>query len=524
MINLNNLIKSGINIIQIVSYENERVEGDVHKSASELNRNWFKWNISSGLKKFNGKNFDIIDNTEDNRAILDWYESDEAKDSILILEEFNLQLRDNSFLISKIKDIALNDSFKKDRTLIMLQTKKEIPSELEKEVYIEELDLPSRKDLTIIFNKVCKNYGVKSEGNIEKIIESALGLTIMEAERAFSKAIVQTGQLTEKEIQIIIQEKENIIKNSGHLEYYHHNETLDDVGGLDILKDWLKRRGRAFEEKAKEYGLETPRGILLLGIPGTGKSLCAKAVGSAWQFPIIKLDMGKIFGGIVGESESNIRKALKIAEAVSPSVLWIDEIEKGLSGLASSGSTDGGTTSRVLGTFLTWMQEKKKPVFVVATANNISGLPPELLRKGRVDEIFFVDLPLKEDREEIIKIHLKRIKRDYNNFDISKIADACEDFSGAEIEEAIKEALFKAFDENEEITTEHIIEAMKKTYPISKTMKENISDMRRWAKARAVLASSKSWKEDEKLKDKPIPQLKQEVNNPFITDNDKKEN
>lgn len=204
------------------------------------------------------------------------------------------------------------------------------------------------------------------------------------------------------------------------------------------MKDWLKRRGRAFEEKAKEYGLETPRGILLLGIPGTGKSLCAKAVGSAWQFPIIKLDMGKIFGGIVGESESNIRKALKIAEAVSPSVLWIDEIEKGLSGMASSGSTDGGTTSRVLGTFLTWMQEKKKPVFVVATANNISGLPPELLRKGRVDEIFFVDLPLKEDREEIIKIHLKRIKRDYNKFDISKIADACEDFSGAEIEEAIK--------------------------------------------------------------------------------------
>ena len=218
MINLNNLIKSGINIIQIVSYENERIEGDVHKSASELNRNWFKWNISSGLKKFNGKNFDIIDNTEDNRAILDWYESNEAKDSILILEEFNLQLRDNSFLISKIKDIALNDSFKKDRTLIMLQTKKEIPSELEKEVYIEELDLPSRKDLTIIFNKVCKNYGVKSEGNIEKIIESALGLTIMEAERAFSKAIVQTGQLTEKEIVLDL--------NKPKIEVYRHLRAL----------------------------------------------------------------------------------------------------------------------------------------------------------------------------------------------------------------------------------------------------------------------------------------------------------
>ena len=369
MINLNNLIKSRINIIQIISYENMRVEGLVSRVASELKRNWYKWNCSSGLKKYNGKKFDIIENMEDNRAILDWYESEEAKDSILILEEFNLQLENNPFLISKMRDIAATNYT--DRSLIMVQTRRELPSELDKDVYIEELDLPNAEDLKIIFNEVCKHYNITPEGNIQKIIESALGLTIMEAQRAFSKAIVQTGQLTEKEISIIIQEKENIIKNSGHLEYYHHNETLDDVGGLDILKDWLKRRGRAFEEEAKKYGLEIPRGILLLGIPGTGKSLCAKAVGSAWQFPIIKLDMGKVFAGIVGESESNIRKALKIAEAVSPSILWIDEIEKGLSGMASSGSTDGGTTSRVLGTFLTWMQEKKKPVFVVATAKNI---------------------------------------------------------------------------------------------------------------------------------------------------------
>lgn len=525
MINLNNLIKSRINIIQIISYENMRIEGYVSQTASELKRDWYKWNCSSGLKKFNikDKKFDIIENLDDSIAILDWYESKDAKDSILILEEFDLHLIDNPRLISKMRDIAAKNN--NDRSLIMLQTKKSLPCELEKDVYMVDLDLPDRKDLSIILKSACKHYNINPEGNTQKIIESALGLTIMEAQRAFSKAIVQTGQLTEKEISIIIQEKENIIKNSGHLEYYHHNETLDDVGGLDILKDWLKRRGRAFEDEAKKYGLEIPRGILLLGIPGTGKSLCAKAVGSAWQFPIIKLDMGKVFAGIVGESESNIRKALKIAEAVSPSILWIDEIEKGLSGMASSGSTDGGTTSRVLGTFLTWMQEKKKPVFVVATANNISGLPPELLRKGRVDEIFFVDLPLKEDREEIIKIHLKKFKRDYKNFDISKIAETCEEFSGAEIEEAIKEALFKAFDENKEISTEHIIEAMKKTYPISKTMKENISDMRRWAKARAVLASSNSWKEDEKSKDKPIPRLKQEdYNNAFIKDNDKKEN
>ena len=519
MINLNNLIKSRINIIQIISYENMIVDGKVAAAARELKRNWYKWNCSSGLKKYNGKKFDIIENMEDNRAILDWYESEEAKDSILILEEFNLQLDNNPFLISKMRDIAATNYT--DRSLIMVQTRRELPSELDKDVYIEELDLPNAEDLKIIFNEVCKHYNITPEGNIQKIIESALGLTIMEAQRAFSKAIVQTGQLTEKEISIIIQEKENIIKNSGHLEYYHHNETLDDVGGLDIVKDWLKRRGRAFEEEAKKYGLEIPRGILLLGIPGTGKSLCAKAVGSAWQFPIIKMDMGKVFGKYVGDSESNIRKALKIAEAVSPSILWIDEIEKGLSGMASSGSTDGGTTSRVFGTFLTWMQEKKKPVFVVATANNISALPPELLRKGRVDEIFFVDLPLKEEREEIIKIHLKKFKRDYKNFDISKIADACKDFSGAEIEEAIKEALFKAFDENKEIETEHIIDSMKKTYPLSETMKEDIDRMRIKAENRFMYASSKPHKGD---KNKPIPQLKQETNNPFITDNNKKEN
>ena len=524
MLNLSLLIRSSINIVQVISYEIMRIEGQISHTAAELKRDWYKWNTASGLKKFdnNTKNFRIIENTEDNRAVLDWYESDDAKNSIVILEEFDLQLggyngmQCNPYLVSKMRDIAISNYT--DRSLILLQTKRGLPLELEKDVYIVDVDLPQREDLGVIFKSTCKKYNVSPSGNTDKIIDSALGLTVMEAGRAFSKAIIQTGKLTEKEIPIIISEKEAIIKNSGHLEYYHHNETLDDIGGLDVLKNWLRRRGRAFEQGAKDYGLETPRGILLLGIPGTGKSLCAKAVGAAWQFPIIKLDMGKIFGGIVGESESNIRKALKIAEAVSPSVLWIDEIEKGLSGMQSSGATDGGTTSRVLGTFLTWMQEKKKPVFVVATANNISGLPPELLRKGRVDEIFFVDLPLKPDREEIIKIHLGKYKRDPKNFDVSKIADECEYFSGAEIEEAIKEALFRAFDEGKEITTDHIIEAMKKTYPISKTMKENISDMRRWAKARAVLASSNAWEEDADSKGKPIPQLKQEQYNPFITD------
>jgi SpoVK/Ycf46/Vps4 family AAA+-type ATPase len=275
--------------------------------------------------------------------------------------------------------------------------------------------------------------------------------------------------------------------------------------------------GLIMELSAKEFGLETPKGILLLGIPGTGKSLTAKAIGSEWQFPLLRLDMGKIYGGIVGESEQNIRGALSIAEAIAPSILWVDEIEKGMSGISSSGSTDGGTTARVLGTFLTWMQEKKKPVFVVATANNISQLPPELLRKGRVDEIFFVDLPTKEERKEILKIHIKNRHRDPDIFELEELSEISIGFSGAELEEAVKEAMFQAYDKAEELNSYHIKEAIEKTFPLAKTMNEVIEDMRKWAESRAVPASDNKPEKLELKHEERIPKLKQEqYNNPFI--------
>ena len=258
--------------------------------------------------------------------------------------------------------------------------------------------------------------------------------------------------------------------------------------------------------------------FLISGIPGTGKSLAAKAIGNTWQFPLLKLDMGKIFGSLVGESEQNIFNALKIAEALAPSVLWIDEIEKGMSGMQSSGSTDGGTTARVLGTFLNWMQERERPVFVVATANDISLLPPELLRKGRVDELFFVDLPGKKARKDILKIHLKKRKRDPENFDLAKLSSESKGFSGAELEEAVKEALFQAFDEAREVKTDHISKALQNTYPLSKTMGDVIKKLRKWADARTVNASNETSDgdlyPDEKEK---IPALKQEkYSNPFM--------
>jgi len=512
---LTTLIKAGVITIQLITYESKRVHGLVNIASQELGRVWYLWNRIEGLKKWDNeeKTFEKIDNFDLSSDILDWF-NDEAMNCILILEDFHPDF-DDPRIIQRLKIICQSDV--EDKSLILLQPISKLPCELEKDVHVETLDLPDIKDMRVIYESVCKKYGITPDENNTELLEAALGLTIMEAERAFSLAAVVAGKLTSEEVRIIISEKENIIKKSGHLEYYHPDETMDDIGGLENLKDWLTKRGRGFSKYAKEYGLDTPKGVLMLGIPGTGKSLAAKAVGNAWNFPLLKLDMGKVFGGIVGESERNIRDALKIAEAISPSILWVDEIEKGMSGLSSSGSTDGGTTSRVLGTFLTWMQEKKKPVFVVATANNISQLPPELLRKGRMDEIFFVDLPGLKARKEIFSIHLRKKKRNIGDFDIDLLRKTSKGFSGAEIEEALKEAMFQAYDRGEEVTTADIKDSLEKTFPLSKTMHEVIGNMREWAKSRAVFASSEpaeNFSDSETIK---VPKLKQETyNNPFI--------
>ncbi|MFC6670769.1 AAA family ATPase [Marinobacterium aestuariivivens] len=318
-----------------------------------------------------------------------------------------------------------------------------------------------------------------------RLLEAALGLSTSEAQLAFARAITEKGRLTEAEIPLIVGEKEQVIRKSGHLEYFHPKARLDDIGGLDRLKAWLQRRNQAFSEEAREFGLEAPRGVLLLGLPGTGKSLAAKAVANAWQLPLLRLDMGRIYGGIVGQSEENMRRALHMAETLSPCILWVDEIEKALSGMKSSGSTDGGTTARVLGSFLTWLQEKQKPVFVVATANHIEHLPPELLRKGRVDEIFFVDLPVEADRVEILKIHLRargRRDEDFSEEELRKLARQAQCFTGAELEEVVKEALFRAFDDGRQLRQTDLADAIAETTPLSQTMHELIRDTRDWAR------------------------------------------
>jgi len=515
-----NLIKANVRVIQVVSYETLRIHGMLINSARELGRSLYIWNRVQGLKKWNDgeKNFKEEDSEmRTGDSIFRFYEENDK--FILLLEDFYPDLTEhNPDNIRRVRNTALSLGDTSQKTLILSQPQTGLPFELEKEVHVLELPYPDISDIEAIYDNVCNKYNIKNSDEPDReLLEAALGLTIMEAEKAFSLAYIENGSLTRSEVPLVIMEKENVIKKSGYLEYYHPKEEMKDVGGLANLKEWLIKRGRGFDKGASEYGLTNPRGILLLGIPGTGKSLTAKAIGNLWHFPLLRLDMGKIFGGIVGQSESNIRGALNIAEAIAPSILWIDEIEKAMSGMSSSGSTDGGTTSRVLGTFLTWMQEKAKPVFVVATANDISQLPPELLRKGRVDEIFFVDLPARKEREEIISIHLKRKNRNPEDFDIETLAEESSGFSGAELEEVIKEALFSAYDKEKEVKDDDIVEAIGKTFPLSRTMHETIDKMRIWAKSRAVQASSEKPEELDSEKDKDIPKLKQEgYNNPFI--------
>jgi SpoVK/Ycf46/Vps4 family AAA+-type ATPase len=484
------LVRARYPLLYVVSSEESRVEAMLKEIARNREMRLEIWSVTEGFKTvFGGQGKrDIYDPFK----ALEYLTQTEGR-ALFVLRDFHPFLKEPK-VVRKLRDVA--EAFRQAaKNLIILSPVQTIPPELEKSLAIIEWDLPNRLEIEGIAKKlflqmpeVSRGKMLEEPGFMERVVESALGLTAVEAENVFAKSVVRTKTF---DIQTIIGEKKQIIRKSGILEYYEAVEDVGDVGGLEILLDWLGKRRHAFTTRARDFGLPVPKGILLIGIPGTGKSLTAKAVGSLWQMPLLRLDVGKVFSGLVGSSEENIRKVIKTAEAIAPAVLWLDELEKGFSGTGSSNMSDGGTTSRVFGSFITWLQEKTAPVFVIATANNVHQLPPELLRKGRFDEIFFCDLPQREERKTIFGIHLAKKKRDASQFDLDRLADAAADYSGAEIETAITAALYDAFDDGADLTTERLMSTLGDIVPLAVTMREVIDGMREWAKNRARPASAR---------------------------------
>src|SRR5207249_1338368 len=461
------LIRARYPIIYIITSEETRVQNLLVEIAAKRQKKVFEWTYSSGIvpagasiQSQKGRNAA----TKDPLAALDLV-IEQVEPAIFLFKDFHPFLtRNNYAVIRRLKDIALHlkNSFK---TIILISPVMEIPTELEKEITVLNYPLPSREDLSDLLDKIIADVKQFSQVVIdlddagrERLLQAALGLTLGEAENVFAKIIVKDERLSGDDVNEVLAEKQQIIRKSGLLEYYATSERFANVGGMSILKDWLNKRAVAFTEEARAFGLPAPKGLLMLGVQGCGKSLCAKAVSNQWQLPLLRFDMGRMFGSLVGSSEENVRRAIAVAESVAPAILGVEEIDKAFAGSQGSGMSDGGTTARVFGTFLTWLSEKRAPVFVVATANDISQLPPELLRKGRLDEIFFVDLPSREERMEIFGIHLAKRGRDPQPFDLDSLVACSENFGGAEIEQAVISALYDAFYARHELATEHILE------------------------------------------------------------------
>ena len=492
------LIRARYPILYIISSEELRVQELIVEIAKKRQKKVFEWSYSTGIVPA-GTSIQSQKNrnpaTRDPLAALDLV-IEQVEPALFVFKDLHPFLTKGNFAVTrKLKDIALHlkNSFK---TIILVSPVLEIPTELEKEVTVLNHPLPSREDLSALLDRIIADVKQFKQVKIElddagreRLIQAALGLTLGEAENVFAKIIVKEERLSSDAVGEVFAEKQQIIRKSGLLEYYATDESFENVGGLAVLKEWLHKRAAAFTSEARAFGLPAPKGILMLGVQGCGKSLCAKAVSNLWQLPLLRFDMGRMFGSFIGSSEENVRRAIAVAESVAPAILWVDEIDKAFAGSQGSGNSDGGTTARVFGTFVTWLSEKTAPVFVVATANDISQLPPELMRKGRLDEIFFVDLPSRDERSEIFRIHITKRGRVAGNFDLPALADASGNFSGAEIEEAINSALYDAFYAKTDLTTTHVLAAIGETVPLAKTMAEHISQLRAWADGRARSAN-----------------------------------
>ena len=482
--NIDLLIKSRTPLIWIRSKEEERLFKVLKEVCVRLNKKRIiVWDCVNGIKGSLNDEKKFINNP---LGILNWIRSQNNDIStILLLKDFH-KFYDDPSISRTIKELSFSIK-ETPHNLIFSSHVYPNSEELDELLTIVELPLPNQKELTaLIKNIAIKTDSGLNENDLNELAMASSGLSEIRVRQVAARALTQRGKISKDDLKDIIEEKKQVIARSEILEFFESKSQQNDIGGLKILKNWLRQRHQAFSKEAREYGLPLPKGVLLVGPQGTGKSLTAKAIAKSWSMPLLKLDVGRLFSGLVGSSEARTRETISRAEAMSPCILWIDEIDKGFGGDARS---DGGTSQRVLASLLTWMAEKESAVFVIATANAIDKLPPELLRKGRFDEIFFLDLPKSDERLSILDLHLKK-RRPNCNFQLTTIVDRTNGYSGAELEQAVIEAMHYSFSENREITERDLIRAVSELVPLSRTAKEQIEALKEWSSSgRARLAS-----------------------------------
>ncbi len=486
------LIRSGHPIIAIETGDELRALELIDKVSDDLQIPAVVWSMTSGLISNNKGTLErLVGDGKPLHALQVIKESSLC--GVYVFKDLGAHLKDLTML-RLLRDI--HNEFTRNRSTLILIDATPLPESVRRFTLPYEIKPPTFEELELVvrntFRKIAAEsiYEVRSEitkRQMEQLVQSLRGLSCSEAQRVVASVIYQDYKLNGGDLSRIIDAKRRVLASAGCLESVAVDRASEDIGGLANLKAWLKVRRGSYSDRAREFGLEPPRGILLLGVQGCGKSLCAKAVAADWNMPLLKLDPGVLYQKYVGESESQLRQALRQAEAMAPVILWVDEIEKAFAS-ASANSADGGLSQRMFGTLLSWMQEHRHPIFLIATANNIEALPPELMRKGRFDEIFFVDLPNAANRAGILKIHLQRRQRDPGDFDLPALADAAEGFSGAELEQVIMASLYRAFAEDSELETRHILAEIAATRPLSVVLGEKIANLRAWAKERCVEA------------------------------------
>jgi len=482
------LLKARYPIIYISTNEEERIEYLIRYCTKKyVVRTYYSWDFVEGYQgNPNDKGF-AARNPVEALDLIDKLTPDTA--SLFVLKDYDNFLKDFS-VIRKLKN--LSRSLKtQPKNIVIISPEVNIPDSLKEFVTLLEFPLPSYSEILEELNRLTASLQQEIEPSvISNIATACQGLSLERIRRVLSKVIAQYGEINESSPPLILQEKKQIIQQTQLLEFCINDKTLSDLGGLDNFKDWLKLRSKAFSEEALNYGLPFPKGLLLVGVQGTGKSIAAKIIAHEWQLPLLRLDFGRLFASLIGQSEQRVRKMIEIAEAISPCILWVDEIDKAFAGAQSSG--DSGTTSRVLATFISWLSEKTTPVFVVATANNIDCIPPEILRKGRFDEMFFLGLPTKQERESIFNVHLTRFRPDsINNFQLPLLGELSKDFSGAEIEQVVIEAMRLGFNEDREFNNEDVLISIQNLVPLARTKSKELDILKEWSLSGNVTPASK---------------------------------